>query len=176
MNFFTTVRGWQWQVVALDLFTGLSTCISHTARRHICISSCWQSDSTLPNVWTSARGWQTRASPSTSPSRWVQPSPSPLRQRTRVWPRTVQARPIKRQARLPSGEMLGARRPSWKKRQNPVPVLVSTEGDVESGVGLPKQGEYTYKCNICGNGFKSEASVKIHKGKTHTNQNLPEDY
>ena len=39
-------------------------------------------------------------------------------------------------------------------------------------MGLPKQGEDTFKCNICGNGFKSEASVKIHKGKTHTNQDV----
>ena len=30
---------------------------------------------------------------------------------------------------------------------------------------LPKQGEDTFKCNICGNGFKSKAGVKIHKGK-----------
>ena len=94
-----------------------------------------KSDSTLPNVWTSARRWPTRASPSTSPSRWVQLSPSPLRQRTRVWPRTAQARPRRRQARLPLGEMPGARRPSWKKRQNPVPDPVSTEGGVEPGVG-----------------------------------------
>ena len=58
---------------------------------------------------------------------------------------------------------------------------MSTEGGVEPGggtVGLPKQGEDTSKCNICGNGFKSEAGsgVKIHKGKTHKNQELPEDY
>ena len=42
--------------------------------------------------------------------------------------------------------------------------------------GLPKQGEDTSKCNICGNGFKSEAGVKIHNGRTHKNQELPEDY
>ena len=56
---------------------------------------------------------------------------------------------------------------------------MSTEGGVEPGggtVGLLKQGEGTFKCNICGNGFKSEAGVKIHKGKTHKNEELPEDY
>ena len=61
-----------------------------------------------------------------------------------------------------------------KKRQNPVPDPVSTEGGVEPEVGLPKQGEDTFKCDICGNGFKSEAGVKIHKGKTHKSQELPQ--
>ena len=116
-----------------------------------------KSDSTLANVWTSARRWPTRALPSTSPSIWVQLSPSPLRQRTRVWPRTAQARPRRRQARLPSGEMPGARRPSWKEAK-------------------PCTCTCVHKCNICGNGFKSEAGVKIHKGKTHKNEELPEDY
>ena len=157
MNCYTIVRGWQWQFVAFELFTGLSTCISYTARGIVVFLAVGKSDSSLANVWTSARRWPTRALPSTSPSIWVQLSPSPLRQRTRVWTRTVQARPRRRQARLPSGEMPGARRPSWKEAK-------------------PCTCTCVHKCNICGNGFKSEAGVKIHKGKTHKNEELPEDY
>ena len=59
-----------------------------------------------------------------------------------------------------------------KKKQNPAPV--SPERDVEPEVGLPKQGEDTFKCDICGNSFKSDAGVKIHKGKTHKSQELPQ--
>ena len=58
-----------------------------------------------------------------------------------------------------------------KKRQNP--VLVSPEGGVEPGVGLPQQGEVAFKCDICGNTFKSDNGLRIHKGKSHKSQDLP---
>ena len=63
------------------------------------------------------------------------------------------------------------RKEAFLKKQNLAPV--SPERD-EPEVGLPMQGEDTFKCDICGNGFKSDAGVKIHKGKTHKIQELPE--
>ena len=46
-----------------------------------------------------------------------------------------------------------------KKRQNPVPV--SPEGDVET-----QQGEDAFKCDICGNAFKSDKiSEDTHREK-----------
>ena len=68
------------------------------------------------------------------------------------------------------------RKEAFLKKEAKILFFVSTEGGVEPGVGLPKQGEDTSKCNICGNGFKSEADVKIYKGKTHKNEELPEDF
>ena len=59
-----------------------------------------------------------------------------------------------------------------KKKLNPAPV--SLERDVEPEVGLPKQGEDTFKCDIRGDSFKSDAGVKIHKRKTHKCQELPQ--
>ena len=53
-----------------------------------------------------------------------------------------------------------------KKRQNP--VLVSPEGGVEPGVGLPQQGKAAFKCDICGNTFKSDNGL----GKSHKSQEL----
>ena len=59
-----------------------------------------------------------------------------------------------------------------KKKLNPAPVPL--ERDVEPEVGLPKQGEDIFKCAICGNSFKSDIGVKIHKRKTHKSQELPQ--
>ena len=58
-----------------------------------------------------------------------------------------------------------------KKRQTPVPV--SPEACVEPGVGLPQQGEDGFNCDICGNTFKSDNGLRIHKGKSHKSQELP---
>ena len=58
-----------------------------------------------------------------------------------------------------------------KKRQTPVPV--SPKGCVEPGVGLPQQGEDGFNCDICGNTFKSDNGLRIHKGKSHKSQELP---
>ena len=113
-----------------------------------------------PNVWTSARRWPTKAWPSTSPSRLVQLSPSPSdtpgKTKKKPSPSTLKRNARRKEAFL-------------KKRQNPVP-----EGGVEPGVRLPQQGKDAFKCDFCGNAFKSDNGLRIHKGKSHKNQKLPQ--
>ena len=48
-----------------------------------------------------------------------------------------------------------------EKKQNPAPV--SPERDVDPEVELPQQGEDEFKCDLCGNVFKSDNGLKIHK-------------
>ena len=48
-----------------------------------------------------------------------------------------------------------------EKKQNPAPV--SPERYVGPEVELPQQGEDEFKCDICGNVFKSDNGLKIHK-------------
>ena len=56
-----------------------------------------------------------------------------------------------------------------QKKQNPV----SPEPGVESDVGLLR-GEDSLKCDICGNFFKSNNGLRIHKGKRHKHQAPPQ--
>ena len=59
-----------------------------------------------------------------------------------------------------------------KRKQNPAPV--SAEGVVEPEVGLPQQEEHTFKCDICGNTYKSDNGLRIHKGRSHKSHELPQ--
>ena len=59
-----------------------------------------------------------------------------------------------------------------KRKQNPAPV--SAEGGVEPEVGLPQQEEDAFKCDICGNTFKSDNGLRIHKGKSHKSHEFPQ--
>ena len=57
-----------------------------------------------------------------------------------------------------------------EKKQNPAPV---TPGPgVEPDVRLSR-GEDSFKCDICGNFFKSDNGLRIHKGKRHKHQEPP---
>ena len=58
-----------------------------------------------------------------------------------------------------------------QKKQNPAPVTPAP--GVEPDVGLPR-GEDSFKCDICGNFFKSENGLRIHKGKRHKHQEPPQ--
>ena len=40
-------------------------------------------------------------------------------------------------------------------------------------MGLPQQGEDSFNFDICGNTFKSDNGLRIHKGKSHKSQELP---
>ena len=46
--------------------------------------------------------------------------------------------------------------------------------DVDPAAELPQQGGDTFKCDICGNAFKSENGLRIHKGKSHKGSELPQ--
>ena len=39
--------------------------------------------------------------------------------------------------------------------------------------GVQQNGEDTFKCDICGNAFKSDNGLRIHKGKSHKGSELP---
>ena len=58
-----------------------------------------------------------------------------------------------------------------KKKRTPEPV--SLERDVDPEVELPQQGEDAFKCDLCGNVFKSDNGLRIHKGKSHKSSELP---
>ena len=58
-----------------------------------------------------------------------------------------------------------------KKKQNPAPV--TPEPGAEPDVGLPR-GEDSFKCDICGNFFKSDNGLRIHMGKRHKHQEPPQ--
>ena len=58
-----------------------------------------------------------------------------------------------------------------QRKQNPAPV--SYEVEVDHAADLPQNGEDTFKCNICGNAFKSDKGLRIHKGKSHKGSELP---
>ena len=60
-----------------------------------------------------------------------------------------------------------------KKKQNPAPVSPGG-GGVEPEAGLPQQEEYAFKCDICGNTFKSDNGLRIHEGKSHNSHELPQ--
>ena len=51
---------------------------------------------------------------------------------------------------------------------------MSAEGGVEPDVGLPQQEEDAFKCDICGNTFKSDNGLRIHKGKSHKSHEFPQ--
>ena len=51
-------------------------------------------------------------------------------------------------------------------------VPVVPEPGVKPDVGLPR-GEDSFKCDICGNFFKSDNGLRIHKGKRHKHQEPP---
>ena len=59
-----------------------------------------------------------------------------------------------------------------KRKQSPAPV--TPERDCEPDIGLPQQGADIFTCDICGNVFKSDSGVRIHKGKSHKIQELPQ--
>ena len=59
-----------------------------------------------------------------------------------------------------------------KKKKTPEPV--SLERDVDPEVELPQQGEDVFKCDLCGNVFKSDNGLRIHKGKSHKSPELPQ--
>ena len=59
-----------------------------------------------------------------------------------------------------------------QRKQNPAPV--SCDVDVDPAAELPQQGGDTFKCDICGNAFKSENGLRIHKGKSHKGSELPQ--
>ena len=60
-----------------------------------------------------------------------------------------------------------------QRKQNP--ATVSSEVNVGPAEEPPQQrGEGTFKCNICGNIFKSDNGLKIHKGKSHKTSELPQ--
>ena len=58
-----------------------------------------------------------------------------------------------------------------QRKQNPAPV--SYEVEVDPVAELPQNGEDTFKCEICGNAFKSDNGLRIHKGKSHKGSELP---
>ena len=45
---------------------------------------------------------------------------------------------------------------------------------MQSKVNITPLGENIFKCDICGNVFKSDNGLKIHKGKSHKIQELPQ--
>ena len=52
---------------------------------------------------------------------------------------------------------------------------VPSEVNVDSAEELPPQGgEGAFNCDICGNVFKSDNGLKIHKGKSHKTSELPQ--
>ena len=55
-----------------------------------------------------------------------------------------------------------------KKKKTPEPV--SLERDVDPEVELPQQGEDAFKCDLCGNVFKSDNGLRIHKGKSKSSE------
>ena len=60
-----------------------------------------------------------------------------------------------------------------QRKQNPAPV--SSKVNVDIAEEMPQQGgEGTFKCDICGNIFKSDNGLKIHKGKSHKTSELPQ--
>ena len=50
----------------------------------------------------------------------------------------------------------------------------ASEGGVEPQAGLPQHGEDAFKCDICENSFSSDKGLRIHKGKSHKRQELPQ--
>ena len=58
-----------------------------------------------------------------------------------------------------------------KKKQNPAPVTL--EPGVVPDVGLLRR-EDSFKCDICGNFFKSDNGLRIHQGKRHKHQEPPQ--
>ena len=58
-----------------------------------------------------------------------------------------------------------------EKKQNL--ATVSYEVEVDPAAELQQDGEAMFKCDICGNAFKPDNGLRIHKGKSHKGSELP---
>ena len=59
-----------------------------------------------------------------------------------------------------------------KRKLSPAPV--TPESDCEPDIGVTQLGANFFKCDICENVFKSDNALRIHKGKDHKIQELPQ--
>ena len=59
-----------------------------------------------------------------------------------------------------------------KRKLSPAPV--TPESDCEPDIGVTQLGANIFKCDICENVFKSDNALRIHKGKDHKIQELPQ--